>query len=418
MKRNKTSATLRKNNFMKIITVAFILVACLFGNLTLAQNKQVTTYEIKAPDGKTYSIEGPPGATNQEVLQAIIAQNPEAGISKQSKIDNKITKDLYLPLPDGTYLKLHDGESATDGWLRAEKDYPEAFTVKKENQSNDKNNSTIPIKAQTSDIASDYKSHEMSVSITVAAIYIAISIAIWVFIKNRIKKNENIQRNNRTGYGSIWHRFLAHITDSMLVSFPTFAFVFLYYLINGLAPTQEKYYIYQSILFSAAAFIAYRVLMQCSKSQGTHGQQLFKLKIVDKSGNRITPMRSLIRQLFEIISSIFFIGYIFIAFSNKKQTLHDMVAGTFFVYRGQNLVADKNYDMDSSTNDNYLHQPYDKSIEDRNWEMALAELNSGIRIDSVWARAYSESDGDENKSKAKYIRYRAQQLANQSKSYQ
>ena len=37
------------------------------------------TYEITAPDGKTYEIEGPAGATKQQVIAAVLAKNPAAG---------------------------------------------------------------------------------------------------------------------------------------------------------------------------------------------------------------------------------------------------------------------------------------------------------------------------------------------------
>lgn len=33
----------------------------------------------------------------------------------------------YIPLPDGSYLKLKEGESFNDGWSRAQRTYPEAF---------------------------------------------------------------------------------------------------------------------------------------------------------------------------------------------------------------------------------------------------------------------------------------------------
>lgn len=36
-------------------------------------------YRITAPNGQTYQIEGPPGASDAEVAQAVLAQNPEAG---------------------------------------------------------------------------------------------------------------------------------------------------------------------------------------------------------------------------------------------------------------------------------------------------------------------------------------------------
>ena len=37
------------------------------------------TYEIAAPDGKTYEIDGPAGATKEQVIAAVIAKNPAAG---------------------------------------------------------------------------------------------------------------------------------------------------------------------------------------------------------------------------------------------------------------------------------------------------------------------------------------------------
>ena len=37
------------------------------------------TYQIKAPDGKTYEIDGPPGASQQDVINAILSRNPAAG---------------------------------------------------------------------------------------------------------------------------------------------------------------------------------------------------------------------------------------------------------------------------------------------------------------------------------------------------
>jgi hypothetical protein len=38
-------------------------------------------YEITAPDGKTYEIQGPPGATQEQVAQAVLARNPMAGMT-------------------------------------------------------------------------------------------------------------------------------------------------------------------------------------------------------------------------------------------------------------------------------------------------------------------------------------------------
>ena len=88
-----------------------------------------------------------------------------------------------------------------------------------------------------------------------------------------------------------------------------------------------------SILVFAVAVIApflYFILMEASLHQATLGKILFKMKVVDLRGERITLFRSIGRSLVKIISSILF-GYAW-AFSNAdKKALHDIVAGTMVV---------------------------------------------------------------------------------------
>jgi hypothetical protein len=40
-------------------------------------------------------------------------------------------QEKYLPLPDGSYLKLRPGETAREGLSRARESYPQAFIVRK-----------------------------------------------------------------------------------------------------------------------------------------------------------------------------------------------------------------------------------------------------------------------------------------------
>lgn len=47
---------------------------------TSIEKRTMKTYEIKAPDGRTYTIDGPEGATEQDVLNAVLERKPEAGI--------------------------------------------------------------------------------------------------------------------------------------------------------------------------------------------------------------------------------------------------------------------------------------------------------------------------------------------------
>lgn len=48
--------------------------------------------------------------------------------------------------------------------------------------------------------------------------------------------------------------------------------------------------------------------------------------------------------------------------------------------------------------------------ENKFWEMAVYELNNNTRNEAVWARLFSETDGDENKTKARYLKYRVDEL--------
>ena len=56
------------------------------------------------------------------------------------------------------------------------------------------------------------------------------------------------------------------------------------------------------------------------------------MKVTDLAGNRISFLRATGRYFAKIISAlILFIGFIMVAFTEKKQGLHDMIAGTLVV---------------------------------------------------------------------------------------
>jgi hypothetical protein len=50
------------------------------------------------------------------------------------------------------------------------------------------------------------------------------------------------------------------------------------------------------------------------------------------------------------------------------------------------------------------------AIDTTLWEQVSEEIKNGKRIDSLWTRAFSESDGDSNKANARYLKLRFNQI--------
>ena len=77
----------------------------------------------------------------------------------------------------------------------------------------------------------------------------------------------------------------------------------------------------------------YFAIMESSSKQATLGKMSLRLQVTDMDGNRITFLRATGRHFGKIISAlIFLVGFIMAGFTEKKQALHDMMAGCL-VYR-------------------------------------------------------------------------------------
>ena len=76
----------------------------------------------------------------------------------------------------------------------------------------------------------------------------------------------------------------------------------------------------------------YEALLTASSWQGTIGKRVLRLKVTDEAGNRISFGRSTGRFFAKILSyATLWIGFIMVAFTDKKRGLHDILAGTVVV---------------------------------------------------------------------------------------
>jgi hypothetical protein len=78
----------------------------------------------------------------------------------------------------------------------------------------------------------------------------------------------------------------------------------------------------------------YYALLESSDAQATLGKRAVGIKVTDLDGNRISFGRATGRLFAHIISSFTLgIGFAMAAFTRRRQTLHDQIAGTLVVGR-------------------------------------------------------------------------------------
>ncbi|VVB58970.1 RDD family protein [Candidatus Anstonella stagnisolia] len=137
-------------------------------------------------------------------------------------------------------------------------------------------------------------------------------------------------------YVGFWARLVAYIIDSIASQIAMIILLLpVILLINNQSPVMLQIAgISYALFVIAAVLLAYYVYAESSAWQATLGKKLLGMKVTDLKGKRISFLRSLGRNLAKILSAIpVDAGYIMIGFTEKKQGLHDMLAGTLVVKR-------------------------------------------------------------------------------------
>jgi len=80
-------------------------------------------------------------------------------------------------------------------------------------------------------------------------------------------------------------------------------------------------------------FWLYFAMQESSPAQATVGKRALNIKVTDLEGNRIGFGKATVRTIVRFIPIIGPIGCLMIGFSEKKQGLHDLAAGTYAIYK-------------------------------------------------------------------------------------
>lgn len=154
--------------------------------------------------------------------------------------------------------------------------------------------------------------------------------------KNQPEAASKVEATN-THYAGFWIRVLAYLIDGMIVGTVNFIIGFVIALIffmgNPMASDISNALTFLVYGIGLVIGLLYFALMESSKSQGTLGKMACGIKVVDKEMQRITFGRAIGRYLAKIISGIAMIGYIMVGFMEKKTGLHDLIAGTYVIYK-------------------------------------------------------------------------------------
>jgi uncharacterized RDD family membrane protein YckC/Tfp pilus assembly major pilin PilA len=141
-------------------------------------------------------------------------------------------------------------------------------------------------------------------------------------------------------YAGFWIRVGATLIDQFILSAAYFVLVFVgvfaFAGFTGLADSPDPMQALGFVLLVWGVLLAgpwlYAALMESSARQGTVGKLACGIKVTDLNGERISFGRATGRHFAEWITGFtFLIGYIMAGFTQKRQTLHDMIASTLVV---------------------------------------------------------------------------------------
>jgi len=146
-------------------------------------------------------------------------------------------------------------------------------------------------------------------------------------------------------YAGFWLRFVAHMIDSLLLGLVFLVMLVPLVLLTGLGgllhsinpdhppdPAVVAAFASSLALIIAGSVVAswlYNAYFESSDWQGTVGKKVMNVVVTDLQGNGVSFGRASGRFFAKLISGLipFGIGYILAGITEKKQALHDMIAG-------------------------------------------------------------------------------------------
>jgi uncharacterized RDD family membrane protein YckC len=139
---------------------------------------------------------------------------------------------------------------------------------------------------------------------------------------------ERLGYRDMKDYGGFWIRVGAYAVDVVVMLIPV---LIVRRLTLATLPSNMPYAAanFISSINQCMTWWVYFAVLESSEWQATLGKRVCGLRVEDEFGNRISFARATGRYFAKILSGLILgIGFIMVAFTRRKQGLHDLLAGT------------------------------------------------------------------------------------------
>ena len=145
-------------------------------------------------------------------------------------------------------------------------------------------------------------------------------------------------------YAGFWLRVVACVIDLIIVSLVSGLLIALFGLTNSHSSSDTEAvniafydFTYEWIDFSNTLLslfleFVYAAALESSKFQATVGKIITGIKVADQTGKRISFGRATARHFSKFLSALILgFGFLMVAWTQKKQGLHDKIAETIVI---------------------------------------------------------------------------------------
>lgn len=188
-------------------------------------------------------------------------------------------------------------------------------------------------------------------------------------------------------YAGFWIRFIAYLVDALILYVPVSVFNYIFIIDGIISFTQNSsldsmdwsafYRTFVLCIFlNLLVYWFFSAMFESGGWQATPGKRLMGLRVVDEMGGRISFKVATGRYFSKYLSAlILFIGYIMVGLTEKKQGLHDKMAGTFVLYGKPETQGENLFQMENRSDEDTV---VTSDIESGRWVLAGFDDNGHV----------------------------------------